>query len=260
MSDEPQAKKSLGQHWLHDTAALEDIVEAAELSKQDVVLEIGPGTGLLTKLLVAKAKKVVAVEFDMELAEQLSERIPATNLEIHHKDILRFDLNDLPGGYKVVANIPYYLTSNLLRVLCEADNPPSLIVLLVQKDVARRVAATPGDMSLLSVSVQFYCQVELGREVLAKSFVPPPKVDSQVLVLRHCGQRFQDVDSKQFFQIVKAGFSERRKKMRSSLAGGLRLSKPEADQLLTKAGIDSNRRAQELSLEEWRKLYKAYTI
>jgi len=257
---EPFTKKSLGQHWLYDDNALEAMCDVADVSADDVVLEIGPGLGTLTKKLVDKAKRVVAIEFDDELAHDLPARVTADNLEVHHFDILSFDLTTLPKGYKVVANIPYYLTSKLLRTLCESTNPPSKIALLVQKEVAERVASSAGDMSLLSVSVQFYCDVSLGQVVPAKLFTPPPKVDSQILILNYRGPKFTDVEADDFFRLVKAGFSERRKKLRSSLSGGLRITKEEADALLAKAGIDQNLRAQELNLEDWHKLYNTHLI
>jgi 16S rRNA (adenine1518-N6/adenine1519-N6)-dimethyltransferase len=258
MSELPFAKKSLGQHWLSNPDALETIANLAELNSSDTVLEIGPGAGTLTQVLVEQAREVVAVEFDPELAQALPSRVSAKNLRVVNEDILKFDLTTLPVNYKVVANIPYYLTSNLLRVLCESTNPPSVIVLLVQKEVAQRVAAGPGKMSLLSVSVQFYCNVELGPIVPAKMFTPPPKVDSQILKLVYTGPRYK-ADTKKFFQLVKAGFSERRKKLRSSLSGGLRIDKDQTDQLLIGSGIDSDLRAQALSLDQWHALYEAFT-
>ncbi len=225
----------------------------------DTVLEVGPGPGTLTAVLANHAGKVVAVEYDQTLALKLAARYGGTNVKVVPDDILQFDTSQLPAGYKVVANIPYYLTSNLLRVLLESANPPSSLTLLVQKEVAERIAAAPGKLSLLAVSVQFYCEVSLGEVVPAHLFTPPPKVDSQVikLVYRHA-PLFNDVDTTQFFRIVKAGFSERRKKLRSSLSGGLQMGKPEAEELLQKAGIDPNSRAQELSLEQWYALYNSY--
>lgn len=249
MTDQPYAKKSLGQHWLNDLSTLEDICDAAELSGEDTVLEIGPGPGSLTKLLVQEVQQVVAVEFDERFARDLPK---AKNLQVVHQDILTFDLTTLPKGYKVVANIPYYLTSNLLRVLSESTNPPETIVLLVQKEVAERVAAEPGGMSLLSVSVQLYYQARLGVKVPAMLFTPPPKVDSQVLILtRRAQPLFTDLNDKLFFALVKAGFSERRKKLKSSLSGGLRADKSAVAQILEQAQIDPDKRAQELSLTDW---------
>jgi 16S rRNA (adenine1518-N6/adenine1519-N6)-dimethyltransferase len=180
----PFAKKALGQHWLTDPASLQAMCDAAEVSSVDAVLEVGPGLGTLTQLLVAQAGHVVAVEFDKTLAAQLSGRVPAANLEVVQQDILRFDLTNLPPNYRVIANIPYYLTSNLIRTLSESKNPPARAVLLVQKEVAERVAAKPGDMSILAITAQFYWRVGLGRVMPAMLFTPPPKVDSQILILK----------------------------------------------------------------------------
>lgn len=248
----PQTKKSLGQHWLNDPATLEDICDAAELTADDTVLEIGPGPGTLTKYLTEQAKQVVAVEFDDRLAVELPRRVPAENLEVVHQDILSFDLTQLPPNYKVVANIPYYLTSNLLRVLSESPNAPQTIVLLVQKEVAERVAAKPGQMSLLSVSVQLYYETQLNVVVPAILFTPPPKVDSQVLVLKkRSAPLFPNLDTKQFFKVVKAGYAARRKTLLNSLAGGLRISKPQVEQILAETQLKPTVRPQELSLEQW---------
>ena len=252
-------KKSLGQHWLKDEATLEAICEAANLKKTDTVLEIGPGLGDLTRQLVKQAGRVVAVEFDESLALGLGEAVPAPNLDIVHQDILKFDLTSLPAVYKVVANIPYYLTSNLLRALSESANPPLEMTLLVQKEVAERVAAGAGQMSLLAVSVQLYYQPKLGPVVAAELFEPPPKVDSQVVILKQRPKPlFKDLDAGLFFRIVKAGFAGRRKKLRSSLAAGLCIDKQKADKLLNKAGISGDLRAQNLSLHDWHKLYVNY--
>lgn len=255
---ETSPKKSLGQHWLRDGATLQAMADAADVVAGDVVLEIGPGLGTLTEVLLAAGAKVIAVEFDDLLAAGLRAK-GWKNLEVMTADILSYDLTTLPKGYKVVANIPYYLTNKLLRTLCESSNPPVQMALLVQKEVAERVAAAPGDMSLLSVSVQFYCEVGLGQVAPAKLFTPPPKVDSQILQLAHRPQLLYDVDTKQFFGLVKAGFSQRRKKLRSSLSGGLRISKPEASDLIEKAGLNPDVRAQELSLDNWYQLHQANT-
>jgi 16S rRNA (adenine1518-N6/adenine1519-N6)-dimethyltransferase len=254
--NEPLPKKSLGQHWLDDPASLQAMCDAAEVNTDDTVLEIGPGLGTLTELLVEQAREVVAVEFDDRLAKELPGRVSSPSLTVKNQDILSFDFTTLPPDFKVVANIPYYLTSNLIRVLSETSNQPSVAVLLIQKEVAQRVDAKPGDMSLLSVTAQFYWQTGVGPLVPAELFTPPPKVDSQILILqRRPEPLFPDVDTIKFFRLVKAGFSERRKMLRSSLSGGLHIPKPEVENLLTKAGIDPNLRAQALSLEEWHKLY-----
>jgi 16S rRNA (adenine1518-N6/adenine1519-N6)-dimethyltransferase len=251
-------KKSLGQHWLHDKASLEAICSAVATGPSDTILEIGPGLGTLTELLTAKAKQVVAVEFDEKLADILPRRIQAANLEVVTSDILSFDFTKLPVGYKIVANIPYYLTSNLIRVISETSNPPSSAALLIQKEVAERVTAAPGAMSLLSVTAQYYWEVSLGELVPAELFTPPPKVDSQILVLkRHASPLFQDVVESDFFRLVKAGFSQRRKTLLNSLSAGLHLDKPAVRVISETAGIDPSRRPQTLSLGEWYALYIA---
>lgn len=256
MSNAP--RKSLGQHWLYDEATLRAICDSVDVGRDDVVLEIGPGLGTLTKELVQRAKQVIAVEFDQELADQLPSTINDDLLMVIHEDILQFDLTGLPPDYKVVANIPYYLTSNLIRVLCESTNPFSEAAILIQKEVAERVVAGPGKMSLLSVSAQFYCEVRLGIEVPAQLFTPPPKVDSQVLVLKFRPQSWANsLDTKLFFRIVRAGFSQKRKTLQNALSGGLQITKEEAKALLDTAGIPAGQRAQALSLEEWHALYQA---
>lgn len=233
--------------------------EAAEVSGVDTVLEIGPGLGTLTTELAGHAKQVVAVEFDENLASQLKKshgNIP--NLTVVHDDILRFNLQTLPKDYKVAANVPYYITSKIVKLLLTSPNPPSVAALLVQKEVAERMSAKPGDMSVLGVSAQLYAEVSLGRIVEADLFTPPPEVDSQIVILkRRESPLFPDIEDKDFFRVVKAGFGERRKQLRSSLSGGLHMPKEQIDKLLDHAGVDQTARAQELSLEQWAKLTRA---
>ncbi len=266
MSNHILPKKSLGQHWLYDSAVLEHIIDCADVHAGDVVLEVGPGLGTLTERLLHRGAEVVAVEFDHALAEKLRSRnwgsLPTSSkLTVIESDILRFDITSLPANYKVVANIPYYLTSNLIRVLCESANPFATAAILIQKEVAERVTARPGDMSLLAVSAQFYCDVSLGQVVPAELFTPPPKVDSQVLVLQfRSAHADRPVDTKQFFRIVRAGFSQKRKTLANSLSGGLSISKQKADEMLSAAGIEPTVRAQSLSLENWYELDKTYTL
>jgi 16S rRNA (adenine1518-N6/adenine1519-N6)-dimethyltransferase len=252
------AKKSLGQHWLRDEEALKAIVEAAGIKKDDTVLEIGPGLGTLTDQLVKKARKVVAVELDEVLAGRLGSQFPSANLIIKNQDIMRFDLFELPPGYKVVANIPYYLTGSILRLFTETNHPPQTMVLLVQKEVAERLAASPGEMSILAVAAQLSYKVKLGHLVPAEKFTPVPKVDSQIVIFKKREKAlFKDLDNGLFMRVVKAGFSARRKKLRSSLSAGLRIDKVTADKILNEARIDGNLRAQNLSLNDWRQLYLA---
>lgn len=254
------AKKSLGQHWLDDQPTLDLIVDFAGATKNDFVLEVGPGHGSLTKKLLAKSAKVVAVELDNELADSLSRQINSDNLEVINENILSFNLTSLPKGYKVVANIPYYLTSKLVRTFSESANPPGAITLLVQKEVAERICAKPGEMSVLSVSAQAYYDCKLGPVVSADKFSPPPKVDSQVVrMVRRTRPLFGAHDGKKFFRVVKAGFSSRRKTLQNSLSGGLRLSKGEVESVLNKLSINVNIRPQELSVEQWVKLAQYLT-
>lgn len=258
MATEPPTKKSLGQHWLRDAGSLQAMCQAADIQPADTVLEIGPGLGTLTALLVQQASQVVAVEFDEALAAELPNRIAADNLQVVSQDILSYDLTQLPPDYKIVANIPYYLTSHLIRLISETPNQPIQAAVLIQKEVAERVAAQPGDMSLLSVTAQFYWQVSLGRQVPAELFEPPPKVDSQILILKRRAQPlFADVDPGQFFHLAKAGFVQRRKTLLNSLSGGLRLNRQDAEKLLNTSNIEPTRRAQTLSLDEWYALYQA---
>ena len=252
-------KKSLGQHWLKDPEILADIAEAAELTGDDVVLEIGPGLGTLTSRLLARANSVTAVEFDTDLARKLPGQFPGKKLTVVNQDILQFDLNQLPKNYKVVANVPYYITSKIVEKLMTAENKPSIAVLLVQKEVAERIAAGPGNMSVLSVSVQIFAEAELDIEVPRQFFTPPPKVDSQVVVLRtRNNPLITPEDQRDFFRIVKAGFSAKRKKLRSSLSGGLGIDKSVAEELLKNAGISPDARAEDLAIEDWRRLLKEW--
>lgn len=260
MVESVATKKELGQHWLHDQSVLAAIADAAAVVPGDVILEVGPGLGTLTSELLDRGAYVIAVEFDHDLATSLARRLGnPKNLRVEEEDIRRFRFDRLTPGYKIVANIPYYLTSHLLRILSEHANPPHTAVLLVQKEVAERVCAAPGDMSLLSVAVQTYFDTALDIVVPAILFTPPPKVDSQVLVLQARATPLVPsalIDA--YFQVVKAGFSERRKKLRSSLSGGLRIEKSQADTLIATAGISGEIRAQELSLPQWLDLAAAW--
>ena len=255
-------KKALGQNFLVDEKALAKVTAAAELAPDDMVLEIGPGLGSLTRHLAEAASRVVAVEVDAELLPALEETLrPYGNVEVIHADILSVNLAQHvapPPGYKVVANIPYYITSALVRYLLEALARPARIVLTVQLEVAERMTAQPDDMSLLAVSVQFYSRPRLVARLPAGAFYPRPEVDSAVVVLDVLPSpavAVADVDH--FFRVVKAGFSQKRKQLRNSLSGGLRLSNPQVDTVLAQAGIAPQRRAETLTLVEWAALAQA---
>ena len=249
--------KSLGQHWLRDRDVLEHIADQAAITLDDTVLEIGPGLGTLTSELLRRAGKVIAIEFDSELARKLPAQFPGKNLEVINGDILTFDFSTLPVGYKVVANIPYYITSKIVQQLMTADNKPAIAVLLVQREVAQRLASKPGQMSILAISAQIFADVSLGDIVKAQMFTPPPKVDSQVVILKTRQSPFlNDVNEADFFKAVKAGFSAKRKKLRSSLSGGLKLPKGEIESLLNQAQINPDDRAEALSLDDWVRLVK----
>lgn len=283
-------KKSLGQNFLFDHQALDQIVQAADVTAADVVLEIGPGLGSLTQHLAAVAKHVIAVEIDAALLPLLRAQVAdRSNVEIVHGDILDLDpaeliggsegnqslnglkantnppsssvglvssaSNDLASTYKVVANIPYYITSAIIRHLLEASIQPSLLVLTIQQEVAQRIVAQPDDMNLLAVSVQFYGSPRIVTNIQASAFYPAPKVDSAVVRIDLDSEpRYAVKSVDTFFRVVKAGFSQKRKQIHNSLAAGLAKPREEIDQLLTDAEIDPKRRAETLTLEEWARL------
>lgn len=247
--------KLLGQHWLYDESVLDAVLDAAHIKGGDTVLEVGPGLGTLTERILKRNAKVIAVEKDQVLAEQLAKNKQVT---VVNEDILKYDLNHISPPYKVAANIPYYLTSALIRNLLESPNQPSAIGILIQKEVAERLVAEPGKMSILSFSAQYYAEVSLSRIVEAKLFDPPPKVDSQVVSLRPYDKPLFQANTKILFRLVKAGFAEKRKKLLNSLAGSLGLGKSKVDEILRAAGLGDNVRAQELSMNDWESLYKAY--
>jgi len=249
-------KKSLGQHWLRDLETLEAIADAADIKREDQVLEIGPGLGTLTEVLANREANILALEFDQDLIAKLEKKFSNTqHVKIEQGDVRTFNFSNMPKVYKIVANIPYYLTSNLIRSISDTENPPHVSVLLIQKEVAERICAKPGQMGILSVTAQFYFECRLDIEVRADLFTPPPKVDSQVVVLSRRSQKMFDVDEQKYFNLVKAGFSEKRKTLSNSLSGGLNRSKDEVKQLLKKANVLPTSRAQELSLQQWYDLY-----
>lgn len=251
--------KALGQHWLTDRMILAAIADAAEINDTETVLEIGPGLGTLTSELLGRARQVIAVEFDGELARKLPGQFPGKNLVVHNEDILSFDLTSVPNDYVVVANVPYYITSKIVQKLMTAKNKPRVAVLLVQKEVAERIAARPGDMSVLGVAAQVYADAELDIEVPREFFTPPPKVDSQVVILRtKITPLISSSEEKAFFRLVKAGFVEKRKKLRSSLSGGFHVEKSFVESKLKQASISLDARPQELSIDDWKRLYDVW--
>jgi 16S rRNA (adenine1518-N6/adenine1519-N6)-dimethyltransferase len=249
-------EKSKGQNFLTDETALRRIVAASEINKEDVVLEVGPGLGSLTRYLAAAAKKVVAVELDPWLIPPLESVLtPWNNVTIIQGSILDFKIAEIieQENYLVVANIPYYITSAIMRHLMENTPRPRRIVLTMQKEVAERICATPGDMSLLALSVQVYGAPEIAAQIPAAAFYPAPKVDSAVLKVNLYPDPLippEQIDT--FFRLTKAGFSQKRKTLRNALSGGLALPPANAELLLKASGIDPMRRAETLSIPEWK--------
>jgi 16S rRNA (adenine1518-N6/adenine1519-N6)-dimethyltransferase len=259
--------KGLGQNFLIDEAALQRVVDAAELQPEEAVLEIGPGLGSLTRLLATHSRRVVAVELDAALIPALHEILAGyDNVMIVQGDILALDPSVLMSeagrapGYCVVANIPYYITSALMRHLLEARQPPTKLALTVQREVAERICAEPGDLSLLALSVQVYGRPRVATRIPAGAFYPPPKVDSAVIRVDLYEQpRIPCAQLTSFFRLAKAGFSQKRKTLRNSLAGGLGWKGSQTEALLRQAGIDPQRRAETLDIEEWGALSGAFT-
>jgi 16S rRNA (adenine1518-N6/adenine1519-N6)-dimethyltransferase len=254
--------KGLGQNFLVDKAALERIVASAEVSRQDTVLEIGAGLGSLTHLLAHVAKRVIAVEIDHKLIPPLKEVMgKSENCQIIQGDILELDPAVIVGesGYLVVANIPYYITSAIIRHLLSASIKPSRLVLTMQQEVAKRICAEPGELSLLALSVQVFGSPKIVTTISAGSFFPQPKVDSPtVRVDIYDETLMNDRKIADFFLLAKAGFSQKRKMLRNTLSSGLKIIPAQAEELLHSAGIDPTRRAQTLDLVEWRTLVGEY--
>ena len=253
--------KGLGQNFLLDRGALSRIVAAADVQPGDRVLEIGPGLGILTRALAEAGASVVAVELDRGLVELLHEQLAGLEqARIVHQDILKADIGQLMGDapYKVVANLPYNITSAALRHALEAKPRPSLLVVMVQKEVAQRIVAAPGEMSLLAISVQFYGRPRIVAHVPAGAFYPRPKVDSAILRI----ETFPALDIPEdaiprFFALARAGFAQRRKQLRNTLSKGLGLSTDVVEEGLRRCDIDPRRRAETLSLIEWKRLLQA---
>ncbi len=263
-------RKSLGQNFLVDPVALSRIVDAAELSSDDIVLEIGPGPGSLTERLLEQAGQVVAVELDTNMVALLRQQLGNNpRLHIVAGDILKHDPGELLAlsvppynaphpKYKVVANLPYYITSAVIRHLTEAALRPAYAVLTVQREVAARIVAKPSNMSLLAVSVQLYGEPRIVARVPAGAFYPRPKVDSAVVRI----QFYRDLplsgdEIAHFFRVVRAGFGQRRKQIHNALAAGLALPNAVVREALAQSGIDPRRRAETLEIDEWVRLCHA---
>lgn len=247
--------KGLGQNFLVDPLALQRIVEVADISPQDTVLEVGAGLGHLTRRLAAQARQVVAVEFDERLIPPLQDVLTNhANVRIVQGDILSLSPEELlpEENYIVVANIPYYITSAIIRHLLEADSKPQRMVLTIQLEVAKRICAVSGDMSVLALSVQVYGEPYITSRIPASAFHPPPKVDSaSVRIDLYPQPAVPEEYLDTFFRLVKAGFQHKRKTLRNSLSTGTEWTKAQIKQMLQAAGIDSRRRAETLALPEW---------
>ena len=251
--------KSFGQNFLTDRSVLGKIVEAAEIDPDDGILEVGAGTGVLTRELAQSGKRVVAVELERDMLALLAKttrKFP--NVELIARDLLFLDPSEVFGqaAYKLVANLPYYITAPTFRHFLESENSPRLLVVMVQWEVAQRIIAAPGDLSVMGISVQFYGQPRIITRVAAQAFYPAPKVDSAILRVDVASQAPLPPEERQgFFRVVQAGFSMRRKQLHNSLTHGLHFKNEVIRSWLGAASIDASRRAETLSIEEWLRLY-----
>ncbi len=258
-------KKSLGQNFLINDKILPTIIKAAEIKKDDTIIEIGPGHGILTKALLDAQAKVFAIEKDFALVEKLRQALGFhKNLKIIHQDALFFDPSML-SKYKVVANMPFNIASSIIRKFLESPHPPELMVVMIQKEVAQKIVAKPGDSSrgILTLAVELYADAEIVAEVSKSSFRPVPKVDAAVIKIQpyfnhklHTRYGGKEVKSELFFRIVRAGFSAKRRQIHNSLAATLRLDKNTVSDILKKSQIDPRLRAEDLTLEQWIRLTK----
>lgn len=255
--------RSRGQNFLITPQVYDEIIESSGLRPADKVLEVGPGLGFLTFRLAETVKEVVAVELDRGLAEVLRTRLEMKeikNVHVIQNNILDFaTFKNLPKGftdnYKIVANLPYNITSIFLRKFLAGDFKPTSLTLMLQKEVAERIVARPGDMSLLALSVQFFAEARIIAPVGKLNFWPSPVVDSAIIHLQVI-DKYQSIDQKQFFRLAKIGFSSKRKMLKNNLANGLKITTAEVQDYLTKVGLSATCRPQELSLEDWMKLYQ----
>ncbi len=247
-------KKSLGQNFLHDPKILDKIVRAANLQSEDTILEVGPGTGNLTKLIAPKVKQLIAIEKDARAITELRQMFFGKNVEILEKDVMRFDpatVNLIADGYKIVANIPYYITSHFIKIILEQWPRAKLIVLTVQEEVAQRIIAKPPRMSILALSVQFYTDAEIVGKISAGSFFPKPKVDSAIIRLAPKKPLLDPTEAKEYFSLLKACFAEKRKQMAKVLGQKLGIPKEKVGEALVRLGIRPDARPEILSQAQW---------
>jgi len=252
------AKKSFGQNFLVDENALAKIVETANLQSSDTVVEVGPGTGFLTEHLIKKAKRVIAVEFDSDMVWFLQKRFKGVkNLEIIHSDILNWRIKEhglSDKKYKVVANIPYYITSPLIKHFLQSDCRPCEMVILVQKEVAEKIVGKTGK-SVITIETQVFGKPEVVAIVKAASFYPAPKVDSAILRINvYAKPLIPEKKLKDFFRLVHQGYSQKRKKLRNTLAAAWHIEPTEAETRIKKAGLDPNLRPEDVAIGDWMKL------
>ncbi|ACZ38274.1 16S rRNA (adenine(1518)-N(6)/adenine(1519)-N(6))-dimethyltransferase RsmA [Sphaerobacter thermophilus] len=253
--------KALGQNFLHDTRIVQRIAEVADLGPDDLVVEVGPGLGILTRELARRAGTVIAVELDTRLADHLRESLELENVRIVEGDILDLNLAELAGKrpYHVVANLPYSVAAAVIEHVLESDHRPGRMVVMVQREVAERIVARPPEMSVLAVAVQFYAVPRIAFRVGPGAFVPRPRVDSAVLRLDiNPNPPLSGAERAAFFTLVRAGFSQRRKRLANALADALDLPKSVVGERLTAAGIDPDRRAETLSVEEWLAMQRSF--
>jgi 16S rRNA (adenine1518-N6/adenine1519-N6)-dimethyltransferase len=255
-----QPNHLLGQNFLLNELTLEKIADAAEIQPEDQIMEIGSGIGNLTKLLAEKSAMVLAVEKDERYLPILKDELGGqldSKVKLVFADVMRYNFQEvLKPNYKVVANIPYYITGKIVEMLLAAKNKPTKIVLLMQKEVAQRIIAPVGELSILAISVQLFANPKLIDIVPKEDFYPVPKVDSAILVLDILEKPRHDVDQKEFFRIIKAAFAGKRKQLHNTLKNNLHLSAEQVADLLKKGKIDPAARPQELSLQQWHYLYQ----
>ena len=259
----PGSPKSLGQHFLTDTTVLDEIIQAAELTRNDIVVEVGPGRGILTNRLIAHAGHILAIELDAKLANRIETQLGhPKNLTSIIGDARYTDINELIGPnnkFKMVSNLPYYAANPIIRHFLELPHKPQVMVVMVQEEVAKSMIADPGQMGILSVAVQYYAKTKLVCTVPPQAFYPIPKVSSAVVKMEvYQESPFQLANTDAFFRLVKAGFRAPRKKLHNSLSRGLNIPTASAIRLIEVSGIDPNRRPASLSIDDWITLYSRW--